>query len=39
MPLKFDDVAIPGMLNLDGPLSIGDRSPEEVAQLIIDRLE
>lgn len=38
MPLRFDDTAIPGMLAIDGYLAISGRRPDEVAQLILERL-
>jgi hypothetical protein len=38
MPLRFDDTPIPGMLAIDGYVTISDRTPEEVAQLILERL-
>lgn len=39
MPLKFEDVEIPGMLGRDSTLDISQMSAADVAQLIIDRLE
>jgi tetratricopeptide (TPR) repeat protein len=38
MPLRFDDTNIPGMLPIDGYLTIGTRSPQETAALILQRL-
>jgi hypothetical protein len=38
MPFRFDDTPIPGVLSIDGYLPIGDRSPQQVADLILERL-
>jgi len=38
MPFRFDDAPITGVLSIDGYVSIGDRSPQEVAELILQRL-
>jgi len=37
MPLRFDDTKIPGLFSIDGYISIGSRSPEEIAALILKR--
>lgn len=37
MPLRFDDTAIPGLFSTDGYVWIGGRSPEEIADLILQR--
>jgi hypothetical protein len=39
MPLRFDDTEIPGLFSTDGYVSIRDRRPEEIAALILQRLE
>jgi tetratricopeptide (TPR) repeat protein len=38
MPLRFDDAPIPGVLSIDGYLMIDDRTPKQVAELILQRL-
>jgi hypothetical protein len=38
MPLRFDDTPIPGMLAIDGYVTISGRAPEDVAELILQRL-
>jgi tetratricopeptide (TPR) repeat protein len=38
MPFRFDDTPIPGFLSIDGYLKIEKRSPQEVAELILQRL-
>ena len=38
MPFRFDDAPIPGMLQIDGYVTIGDRAPHAVAELILQRL-
>ena len=38
MPFRFDDTEIPGLLSIDGYVEVADRSPEEVAELIVARL-
>jgi hypothetical protein len=37
MPLRFDDTKIPGLFSTDGYLWIGDRSPEDIAERILER--
>ncbi len=37
MPLRFDDTAIPGLFSTDGYVWIGGRSPQEIADLILQR--
>src|SRR6185295_4602531 len=37
MPLRFDDTEIPGLFSTDGYLWIGHRSPEDIANRILDR--
>jgi len=38
MPFRFDDAHIDGVLSIDGYISIENRSPFDVARLILDRL-
>ena len=38
MPFRFDDTPIPGVLSIDGYVKIEKRSPQEVADLILQRL-
>lgn len=38
MPFRFDDTPIAGVLPIDGYVSIGSRTPGEVAGLILERL-
>src|SRR5215831_3494463 len=38
MPFKFDDIFIEGLLSIDGYIDIGNRTPEEVAYLILQRI-
>jgi hypothetical protein len=37
MPLRFDNTEIPGLFSTDGSVWIGDRSPEQIAQVIVRR--
>ena len=37
MPFRFDDTEIPGHFSIDGYVEIGDRSPQKVAELILER--
>ena len=39
MPIRFDDTHVPGLFSVDGYSSAVGRSPEEIADLILDRLE
>jgi hypothetical protein len=39
MPVRFDSAPIEGLLSIDGYLSAERREPEEVADLILDRLQ
>jgi tetratricopeptide (TPR) repeat protein len=39
MPLRFDDTEIPGLFSIDGYVSIGNREPREVADLIVQRMQ
>lgn len=39
MPVRFDDTHIPGLFSIDGYLDVRDRDPEDVAELISQRLE
>jgi hypothetical protein len=39
MSFKFDDVRIEGLLSIDGYIDIDNRTPEEVAYLILQRIE
>jgi len=38
MSFKFDDVIIEGLLSIDGYITINDKTPEEVARLILQRI-
>jgi TIR domain-containing protein len=38
MPFKFDDVFIEGLLSIDGYIDIDNRTPKEVAYLILQRI-
>lgn len=38
MLFRFDDTEIPGLFSLDGHIRVDDRTPEEVAELILERL-
>ena len=38
MPFRFDDTQITGFLRIDGFVPIGTRSPEQMAELILQRL-
>ncbi len=39
MPFRFDDAPIEGFLPTDGYIKVGTRTPEEVARLILERLQ
>jgi hypothetical protein len=39
MPLRFDRIEIPGLFSIDGYVWIGDRAPQEVANLILQRMQ
>ena len=39
MPFRFDDAPIAGVLSIDGYVKIGNRTPHEVAGLILQRLD
>src|SRR5215475_13754277 len=39
MSFKFDDVIIEGLLSIDGYIDIDNRTPEEVAYLILQRID
>src|SRR5215831_11403878 len=39
MPFKFDDVIVEGLLSIDGYIDIAHRTPEEVAGLILQRID
>jgi len=39
MPLRFDNTEVPGLFSIDGYVWIGDRSPQEIADLILQRME
>lgn len=39
MPLRFDDTDVPGLFSIDGYLDLCDRDPDNVAALILKRLE
>ena len=38
MPLRFDDTEVPGMFSIDGYVDLRRRDPENVADLILERL-
>jgi hypothetical protein len=38
MPFRFDDAPIAGLLSIDGYIKIGERTPHDVAKLILERL-
>ncbi len=38
MPLRFDDTEIPGLFTIDGYVTIGERTPDDIANLILERL-
>jgi hypothetical protein len=38
MPFRFDDTPIPGVLSIDGYVPVKDRSPRQVADMILERL-
>ena len=38
MPFRFDDAPITGVLSIDGCIKIGVRRPQEIADLILQRL-
>jgi len=38
MPVRFDDTHIPGLLSIDGYISTKRREPEQIADLILERL-
>ena len=39
MPMRFDDVQIPGLFDTDGFLDLNNHQPEEVADFILQRLQ
>src|SRR5215510_9672390 len=39
MPFKFDDVIVEGLLSIDGYITINNKTPEEVASLILQRID
>jgi len=39
MPIRFDDTHVAGMFSIDGYVSAAGREPEDIADLILDRLE
>jgi hypothetical protein len=39
MPFRFDNTEIPGILSIDGYVDIGQRTHDDVAHLILNRLE
>jgi tetratricopeptide (TPR) repeat protein len=38
MPVRFDDIEIPGIFSIDGYVSVNGRTPEMIADLILRRL-
>ena len=39
MPIRFDDTHVSGLFSIDGYVATAGREPEDVADLILDRLE
>jgi hypothetical protein len=39
MPIRFDDTLIDGLFSIDGYVSAAGRAPEDVADVILDRLD
>jgi hypothetical protein len=39
LPMRFDDTDVPGLFSIDGYVELRDRDPENVADLILERLE
>jgi hypothetical protein len=39
MPIRFDDTHIPGLFSIDGYVSAAGRDPEDIADIILDRLD
>src|SRR5262249_18631370 len=39
MPIRFDDTHITGLFSIDGYISAQGREPEDIADLVLDRLE
>lgn len=39
VPLRFDDTEVPGLFSVDAYIDLKDRDPEEVADIIFDRLK
>jgi len=39
MPFRFDKTEIPGLFSIDGYVSLKNRTAEEVAQLVLQRLD
>ncbi len=39
MPFRFDGTSIPGLFSIDGYVEVGQRSPNEIASLILQRLD
>ncbi len=38
IPLRFDDTDVPGLFSIDGYIDLRDRDPENIAEIIIERL-
>jgi hypothetical protein len=38
MPFRFDDTEVPGLFSIDGYISVGSRSADEIATLMVQRL-
>jgi hypothetical protein len=38
MPIRFDNTHIPGLFSIDGYVTVGERSPDAIAALIMQRL-
>lgn len=39
MPFRFDDTTVSGTLSIDGYVQVGNRTPQEIAKLICERLD
>jgi hypothetical protein len=38
MLIRFDDTDIPGVFSIDGYVNVDERSPDTIAELIVQRL-
>ena len=39
LPLRMDDSSIAGLFSIDGYIMVGDRDPESISDIILERLE